>query len=281
MRSHDLPVSIRSRIASVYSRASYVRCLGSPPRSGSVTLFGSVTTPLADEDPIYQEILKASPHIWGTSKSFSRELSPVLDWQISKFNKSMDFFYANWEEYSGFDISRLRAQALELLQKGDALFPLVSTKGKVCRLVAIFNIQDSLPQQDQLTYFFYREVLYNALFQNVFSERHSPLRKSVMMLEKHLLLYDKCKIYLEAHKHTTWENVHSIIQPIISDLQVARFQVMHDTLQLIAFVARLGTESSSKYTKFISVYCAIESNLTDDPQQKSPTQNLHVTTSHV
>ena len=47
------PAYLAARLASFYERAGKVKCLGSPERTGSVTIVGAVSPPLGDfSDPV-------------------------------------------------------------------------------------------------------------------------------------------------------------------------------------------------------------------------------------
>jgi V-type H+-transporting ATPase subunit A len=72
-------------LASFYERAGKVKCLGSPDRSGSVTIVGAVSPPGGDfSDPVTSATLSIVQVFWGLDKKLAqRKHFPSVNWLIS------------------------------------------------------------------------------------------------------------------------------------------------------------------------------------------------------
>src|SRR5690606_4088448 len=79
------PAYLSSRLASFYERAGRVRCLGSPRRTGSVTIVASVSPPGGDfSDPMTLETLSLGQAFWALDKKLAqRKHFPCVNWLVS------------------------------------------------------------------------------------------------------------------------------------------------------------------------------------------------------
>jgi len=79
------PAYLASRLASFYERAGKVKCLGSPDRTGSVTIVGAVSPPGGDfSDPVTSATLSIVQVFWGLDKKLAqRKHFPSVNWLIS------------------------------------------------------------------------------------------------------------------------------------------------------------------------------------------------------
>ncbi|GFY81502.1 vacuolar ATP synthase subunit A [Actinidia rufa] len=80
------PAYLAARSASFYERAGKVKCLGSPERTGSVTIVGAVSPPGGDfSDPVTSATLSSIVQVfWGLDKKLAqRKHFPSVNWLIS------------------------------------------------------------------------------------------------------------------------------------------------------------------------------------------------------
>ena len=67
------PAYLAARLASFYERAGKVQCLGSPNRTGSVTIVGAVSPPGGDfSDPVTSATLGIVQVFWGLDKKLAQ-----------------------------------------------------------------------------------------------------------------------------------------------------------------------------------------------------------------
>jgi len=75
------PAYLASRISAFYERSGFVKCLGSPERTGSVTVIGAVSPPGGDlSDPVVQATLRSVQVFWGLDQDLAFALSWVIPW---------------------------------------------------------------------------------------------------------------------------------------------------------------------------------------------------------
>lgn len=97
------PAYLAARLASFYERAGKVKCLGSPDRTGSVTIVGAVSPPGGDfSDPvtaatlgIVQVSVSVALSMPGCSLNFLLEI--VIETQYVGFAPCIIFSYYCWE----------------------------------------------------------------------------------------------------------------------------------------------------------------------------------------
>jgi len=119
------PAYLASRLASFYERAGKVKCLGSPDRTGSVTIVGAVSPPGGDfSDPVTSATLSIVQVFWGLDKKLAqRKHFPSVNWLISysKYAKALESFYEKFDP----DFIDIRTKAREVLQREDDLNEIV------------------------------------------------------------------------------------------------------------------------------------------------------------
>jgi V/A-type H+-transporting ATPase subunit A len=122
------PAYLSSRLAEFYERAAAVRCLGSPERTGSVTIVGAVSPPGGDfSEPITQHSLRLAGTFWALDTSLARQRHfPAIDW-----NRSYTLYdFADWfEREVAADWDEHRAWARELLGREAQLQEIVQLLG--------------------------------------------------------------------------------------------------------------------------------------------------------
>jgi V/A-type H+/Na+-transporting ATPase subunit A len=122
------PAYLSSRLAEFYERAAAVRCLGTHPREGSVSIIGAVSPAGGDfSEPITQHSLRLAGTFWALNTTLARERHfPAIDWNRSyTLHDFSDWFgreiAADWEAH--------RAWARELLQREAQLMEIVQLLG--------------------------------------------------------------------------------------------------------------------------------------------------------
>ncbi|CAI5475398.1 unnamed protein product [Closterium sp. Yama58-4] len=174
------PAYLAARLASFYERAGKVQCLGSPDRTGSVTIVGAVSPPGGDfSDPVTAATLGIVQVFWGLDKKLAqRKHFPAVNWLISysKYTNALESFY----DVESPDFISLRTKAREVLQREDDLNEIVQLVGK-----------DALAEGDKIILETARLLREDYLAQNAFSshDKFCPFYKSVWMLRNIILFY--------------------------------------------------------------------------------------------
>merc|ERR1719269_11103 len=168
------PAYLGARLASFYERSGKATLLGSPTRSGSISIVGAVSPPGGDfSDPVCSATLGIVQVFWGLDKKLAqRKHFPSLNWLLSysKYLRALDAWYeVNWPEFPP-----LRTTVKEILQTEDDLTEIVQLVGK-----------DSLAESDKLILEVTKIIKDDYLQQNGFSDydRVCPFYKSVWMMK--------------------------------------------------------------------------------------------------
>ena len=82
------PAHLGSKLAQFYERAGKVKCMGSPNRTGSISIVGAVSPPGGDfSDPVTSATLDIVQVFWGLDKKLAqRKHFPSVNWNISYSN---------------------------------------------------------------------------------------------------------------------------------------------------------------------------------------------------
>merc|ERR1711937_882458 len=167
------PAYLGARLASFYERSGRVQCLGSPNRTGSVTIVGAVSPPGGDfTDPVTSATLGIVQVFWGLDKKLAqRKHFPSLNWLISysKYEKSLQGYYDSFDS----EFIELQTKFRDILQKEDDLNEIVQLVGK-----------DALAETDKIVLETARLIKDDFLQQNAFTpyDKFCPLYKSVGMM---------------------------------------------------------------------------------------------------
>ena len=124
------PAYLGASLAKFYERAGHVRCLGSPDRTGSISIVGAVSPPGGDfADPVTSATLSIVSVFWGLDKKLAqRKHFPSVNWNISfsNYDNALQEHYAKVEpEFMG-----LREKLRQILQAEDELTEIVQLVGK-------------------------------------------------------------------------------------------------------------------------------------------------------
>jgi V/A-type H+-transporting ATPase subunit A len=123
------PAYLGSRLSSFYERAGLVECLGSPDRTGSVTVAGAVSPPGGDfSEPVTQNTLRIVDALYSLDASLAnRRHFPAINW-LSSYSLYSDAVVGWWSEISP-DWAETRATALRILQQESELEEIVRLVG--------------------------------------------------------------------------------------------------------------------------------------------------------
>eukprot|EP00213_Chloropicon_mariensis_P007501 CAMPEP_0197482446 /NCGR_PEP_ID=MMETSP1309-20131121/55272_1 /TAXON_ID=464262 /ORGANISM="Genus nov. species nov., Strain RCC998" /LENGTH=631 /DNA_ID=CAMNT_0043024955 /DNA_START=47 /DNA_END=1942 /DNA_ORIENTATION=+ len=189
------PAYLAARLASFYERAGKVQCLGSPNRTGSVTIVGAVSPPGGDfSDPVTSATLGIVQVFWGLDKKLAqRKHFPSVNWLLSysKYNKSLQGFYDSFDS----EFIELQTKFRDILQKEDDLNEIVQLVGK-----------DALAESDKIVLETARLIKDDFLQQNAFTpyDKFCPLYKSVWLMRNivtfNRLANDCIEKNLQAHR---------------------------------------------------------------------------------
>ncbi len=150
------PSYLASRLAEFYERAGRVKALGSPDRTGSVTLVGAVSPSGADfTEPVTTHTIRFIKTFWGldTRLAYSRHY-PAINWMLS-YSGYLEAVSKWWEENVGKEWYKLRGEGYFLLQREDTLKEIVRLLGpealpdeeklvlEVARMIKIGILQQS------------------------------------------------------------------------------------------------------------------------------------------
>lgn len=177
------PTYLASRAAKLHERAGRVRCLGTPERTGSVTLISAVSPPGGDfSEPVTQACLRVAGALWALDPALAHQRQfPAVDWSTSYslYAESMSGWFCaeidpRW--------SATRAQALELLQRDAELREVASVVGP-----------EALEDKDRLILAAAAMLRELVLGQSAFdpNDASSPPRKSFRLARAALDLFDR------------------------------------------------------------------------------------------
>ncbi|ADI32393.1 V-type ATP synthase subunit A [Staphylothermus hellenicus] len=176
------PAYLGSRLASFYERSGYVKTLGKPEKTGSLTIMGAVSPPGADfSEPVTQATLRIVRALYALDVNLAyRRHYPAINWLIS-YSLYVDNVTNWWHENIDPSWRDLREKALAILQKEAELEELV-------RLVGA----EALPEEDKLLLEVARMIREDFLQQNAFHEidTYCPPRKAVLMMKAIMLFYE-------------------------------------------------------------------------------------------
>jgi V-type H+-transporting ATPase subunit A len=216
------PAYLRSRLASFYERAGKVSCLGSPNRTGSVTIVGAVSPPGGDfSDPVTTSTLSIVQVFWGLDKKLAqRKHFPSVNW-LKSYSKYVDVLNGFYEDFDPEFIA-LRTQVKEILQTEDDLAEIVQLVGK-----------DSLAETDKVILEVANLVKQDFLQQNGYTpyDAFCPFYKTVWMLRNFMTFYDlamKAVTSGDADRKITWSTLKERLNPLIYRLSSMKFEDPHE-----------------------------------------------------
>ncbi|GAA5968187.1 hypothetical protein JCM11641_003762 [Rhodosporidiobolus odoratus] len=207
------PAYLGAKLASFYERAGKATCLGSPDRTGTVSIIGAVSPPGGDfSDPVTSATLGIVQVFWGLDKKLAqRKHFPSVNWNVSysKYTRVLQPYYEETEP----DFLHYRNTAKQILQKEDELAEIVQLVGK-----------SSLGEGDKVTLDVARLIKEDFLQQNGIStyDRYCPFYKTTAML-RNFVVYYELAVQAVSNDATSWAKVREATSDLIFGLTQAKF----------------------------------------------------------
>ena len=217
------PSYLASRLAEFYERAGRVKALGSPERSGSVTIVGAVSPPGGDfTEPVTSHTKRFIRVFWAldTKLAYSRHY-PAINWLLS-YSAYVDTVAEWWHKNVDSRWREYRDEAMEILLREDELQEIV-------RLVGT----ESLDEKDKLILETARLLKDGFLKQNAFDpiDAFSTPEKQFKLL-KMILDFHRKALQLVEHGATVAQ-IRESIGRLYVEMVKAKFSIKNDELEKI------------------------------------------------
>jgi V/A-type H+/Na+-transporting ATPase subunit A len=212
------PSYLASRLAEFYERAGRIRALGSPDRSGSVTIVGAVSPSGADfTEPVTTHTIRFIKTFWAldTRLAYSRHY-PSINWMQS-YSGYLEDISKWWKENVSPDWYDLRAESYHILQREDTLKEIVRLLGP-----------EALPDEEKLVMEVARMLKIGILQQNSFDKVDtycSPV-KQLKLVRLMVKFYKEAQKALKEGKSLA--DIRAL--PIITTLLKAKFEVTDEQI---------------------------------------------------
>jgi V/A-type H+/Na+-transporting ATPase subunit A len=225
------PSYLASRLAEFYERAGRIRALGSPDRSGSVTLVGAVSPSGADfTEPVTTHTIRFIKTFWAldTRLAYSRHY-PSINWMQS-YSGYLEDISKWWKENVSPDWYDLRAESYHILQREDTLKEIVRLLGP-----------EALPDEEKLVLEVARMLKIGILQQNSFDKVDTYCGPAKQLKLVRLMV----KFYKEAQKALKEGKSLADIRalPIITTLLKAKFEVTDEQISKLEEIEKRLSDS--------------------------------------
>jgi V/A-type H+-transporting ATPase subunit A len=153
------PSYMGSRLSGFYERAGMVDCLGSPERTGSVTIAGAVSPPGADfSEPVTQNTLRIVDALFALDVGLANKRHfPAISW-LQSYSLYVDAVKEWWNQFDpGWE--ETRARGLRILQQEAELEEIVRLVGP-----------EALPDGDKLLLLVARMIREDFLQQSAYTD---------------------------------------------------------------------------------------------------------------
>ena len=207
------PSYLASRLAEFYERAGRVRALGSPDRSGSVTIVGAVSPSGADfTEPVTTHTIRFIKTFWAldTRLAYSRHY-PSINWMQS-YSGYLEDVSKWWTDNISPEWYNLRAESYNILQREDTLKEIVRLLGP-----------EALPDEEKLVLEMARMIKIGILQQNSFDkiDTYCGAEKQVKLVKLMVKFYNESLKSLK--EGISLSDIRSM--PIIPSLLKAKFEI--------------------------------------------------------
>ena len=168
------PSYLASRLAEFYERAGRADIVGTPQRTGSITLIGAVSPGGGDfTEPVTSQTIRFVKNFWALDArlAYSRHY-PSINW-MSSYSGYVDSVSKWWSERVDKEWAKVRADAYSILQREDALKEIVRLLGP-----------EALPDEEKLILDVARMIQIGFLQQNAYDDVDaycSPQKQFFMM----------------------------------------------------------------------------------------------------
>jgi V/A-type H+/Na+-transporting ATPase subunit A len=207
------PSYLASRLAEFYERAGRVRAMGSPERSGSVTIVGAVSPSGADfTEPVTTHTIRFIKTFWAldTRLAYSRHY-PSINWMQS-YSGYLEDVSKWWKQNVSAEWYGLRAESYNILQREDTLKEIVRLLGP-----------EALPDEEKLVLEVARMIKIGILQQNSFDKVDTYCSPQKQLKQVRLMV----QFYKNAQR--ALKDGLSLVDiramPIITSLLKAKFEI--------------------------------------------------------
>jgi len=226
------PSYLASRLAEFYERAGRVRALGSPDRSGSVTIVGAVSPSGADfTEPVTTHTIRFIKTFWAldTRLAYSRHY-PSINWMQS-YSGYLEDVSKWWTDNISPDWYNLRSESYNILQREDTLKEIVRLLGP-----------EALPDEEKLILEMARMIKIGILQQNSFDkvDTYCGPEKQLKLVQLMVKFYNESLKSLK--EGVPLSDIRSL--PIIPSLLKAKFEIPDEQ------VSKLNELESKMDTQF-------------------------------
>ncbi|KAI9664191.1 MAG: H(+)-transporting V1 sector ATPase subunit A [Alyxoria varia] len=207
------PAYLGAKLASFYERAGRAQCLGSPDRTGSVSIVGAVSPPGGDfSDPVTSSTLGIVQVFWGLDKKLAqRKHFPSINTSASysKYTSSLQKYY---EEHRP-EYPKLRDRIKELLSNSEDLDQVVQLVGK-----------SALGDSDKIILDVASLLKEDFLQQNGYSEydQFCPPHKTEWMMKNMMTYHDEAQKAVSQGQ--SWAKVREATSEIQKGLRDMKFE---------------------------------------------------------
>ena len=225
------PSYLASRLAEFYERAGRIRALGSPDRSGSVTLVGAVSPSGADfTEPVTTHTIRFIKTFWAldTRLAYSRHY-PSINWMQS-YSGYLEDVSKWWKENVSPDWYDLRAESYQILQREDTLKEIVRLLGP-----------EALPDEEKLVLEVARMLKIGILQQNSFDkiDTYCGPAKQLKLVRLMVKFYKGAQKALKEGKSLA--DIRAL--PIITTLLKAKFEVTDEEISKLDAIDKQLSDS--------------------------------------
>jgi V/A-type H+-transporting ATPase subunit A len=235
------PSYLASRLAEFYERAGRIRALGSPDRSGSVTIVGAVSPSGADfTEPVTTHTIRFIKTFWAldTRLAYSRHY-PSINWMQS-YSGYLEDISKWWKENVSPDWYDLRSESYHILQREDTLKEIVRLLGP-----------EALPDEEKLVMEVARMLKIGILQQNSF-DKVDTYCSPVKQLKLVRLMV---KFYKESQKALkegmSLADIRAL--PIITTLLKAKFEVTDEQISKLDEIDKQLSDSFKENIEEVKV----------------------------
>lgn len=235
------PSYLASRLAEFYERAGRIRALGSPDRSGSVTIVGAVSPSGADfTEPVTTHTIRFIKTFWAldTRLAYSRHY-PSINWMQS-YSGYLEDISKWWKENVSPDWYDLRAESYHILQREDTLKEIVRLLGP-----------EALPDEEKLVMEVARMLKIGILQQNSFDKVDtycSPV-KQLKLVRLMVKFYKESQKALKEGKSLA--DIRAM--PIITTLLKAKFEVTDEQISKLDEIDKQLSDSFKENIEEVKV----------------------------
>lgn len=226
------PAYLGAKLASFYERAGKSTALGSPERTGSVSIVGAVSPPGGDfSDPVTSSTLSIVQVFWGLDKKLAqRKHFPSINTSMSysKYTTVLDKYYEKHHP----EFPRLRDNIRELLTKSEDLDQVVQLVGKA-----------ALGDSDKITLDVAAMVKDDFLQQNGYSDydQFCPLWKTEYMMKAFMGFHDEAQKAVAQGQN--WGKVRDSTGDIQTSLRSMKFELPENREEVSEKVSLPGPSS--------------------------------------